>query len=63
MSGAEAKRPILVLVDDEADVVDVLKDCFSDDFEVVVTTSPWTALQELKDRPWPRSSPTSACRA
>lgn len=51
MSGDEAKRPILVLVDDEADVVDVLKDCFSDHFEVVITTSPWTALQELKDRP------------
>lgn len=51
MSGGETKLPILLVVDDELDVTDVLKDSFSDRYDVVIASSAWTALQEIKDRP------------
>jgi len=51
VSGGEAKLPILLVVDDELDVTEVLKDSFSERFEVVVATSAWAALAVMKERP------------
>ena len=51
VSGGQTKLPILLVVDDELDVTEVLKDTFSETYEVVVASSAWAALQEMKDRP------------
>ncbi|HEY3448344.1 MAG TPA: response regulator [Myxococcales bacterium] len=47
-----ARRPAILFVDDEADVVDILARTFERTYEVATATSPEQALEMLKSRPF-----------
>ena len=47
----EGKRATLLIVDDEVDVLDVLRETFADKYEVLTSSSPWAALEIMRTQP------------
>jgi DNA-binding NtrC family response regulator len=43
----DGKRTLLI-VDDDVDVLDTLRDTFVDQYEVLTTSSPWAAIEMLR---------------
>jgi len=47
----EASRAVLLIVDDEVDVLDVLRETFADKYDVHAASSPWNALEIMRTQP------------